>query len=217
MKKSTLLITALALNLFQATAFADHPARPVKTSEQAMAVAKLWANEAKLVDQKLGAAKTYSLVYAVDLLEIDEPEIHANHLIIRKDDGFAALVYPAHDAPKLNREHRLGLDGLSGMAGMVGMGGAAQAKSGAQLGSDVEARRHVDAWLKSNGADGMFELEDVVSMNQVFLVDLYDRKAHKLVNQAIVRAIDGYVSLVRPVKLPGRELKELPAYPAIRK
>lgn len=214
MKSRAILMTSLFLSLLPATGFAEHPARPVKSAEQALTLAKHWADDAKMVGLKIGQVKALSLVYAVDLVETDEPSIHANHLIIRKDDGFSALVYPAHDAPKLNREHRLGLDGLSGMAGMTGMSGATQSKSGNPIGSDVEARRHVDRWLQSNNAGEMFELEDVVSMNNVYLVDLFERKTHKVVNQAIVRTVDGYVSLVRSIKLPGREL---PAYSVIRK
>lgn len=210
--RSSALAAILLLSAIALPVSADHPPRPVKTEADALALARHWASDAKLAGLTVGEVKSIRLVYAVDLVESDEPEQHANHLFIRKDDGFVALIYPAHDAPKLNREHRLGLDGLSGMAGMTGTSGATQA--GARIGSDIEARRHVDGWLRSNGLGDQFALEDVTSMNNVYVVDLYERKAHKLVNQAIVRGVDGYVALVRPLKGAG---SNLPTLSGIRK
>lgn len=205
MKTDQLLAASvIAFALLISPSFADHPKRPVKSAAEAKALAKHWAGEAKLVGFALGDVKNLALIYAVDLVEEDEPDQHANHLIIRKEDGFSVLVYPAHDAPKLNREHRLGLDGLSGMSGMTGVSNAIQARPGSIINNDVEARRHVDNWLKENGLSGAYSLEDVTSMNNVYVVDLYERKAHRLMNQAIVRGVDGYVSVVRDLKLPDR-------------
>lgn len=203
----TLLLAACSLTFGAAPVAADHPPRPVKTETEARALAKHWANDAKLVGVAIGEVKSIRLVYAVDLVDADEPDQHANHLFIRKDDGFAALIYPAHNAPKLNREHQLGLDGLAGMGGMTGSGDASQ--TGRRVNSDVEARRHVETWLRSKGLGEQFGLEDVTSMNRVFVVDLYERKTHRLANQAIVRGVDGYVALVRPLKGGGRELPTL--------
>ena len=208
--RTALTTLALALSFTVTPVTADHPAKPVRTDAEAQSLARHWISDAKLAGLSIGEVKSLRLVYAVDLVESDEPDEHANHLFIRKDDGFAALIYPAHDAPRLNREHRLGLDGLTGMAGMTGTGSAAQ--SGTRVGSDVEARRHVNGWLTRNGLGDQFSLEDVTSMNNVFVVDLYERKAHKLVNQAIVRGVDGYVALVRPLKG-----LDLPTLSAIRK
>lgn len=179
---------------------ADNPQQAVISAEEAKTIAQKWASETKLAGLQLGEVKTFSLVFTVDLIEEGEPDVHSNHLIIRKDDGFASLVYPAHDAPKLSHQHRLGLEGLSGMTGMTGMSGATQNKRTQAIRHDGEARRHVAAWLKSNGVGGHYTLEDVVSMNGVFLVDLHDPKTHKLLNQAVARGIDGYVSLIRPTK-----------------
>ena len=195
----------LTLSLLTSTAIADHPKRPVKSATDALSLAKHWAAEAKMVGFSVGEVKTLSLLYAVDIVDADEPDLHANHLIIRKEDGFAVLVYPAHDAPKLSREHRLGLDGLAGMSGMTGVSSAKQAKASSVVQNDVEARRHVDSWLNNNGMEGLYSLEDVTSMNNVYVVDLYERKAHRLVNQAIVRGVDGYVSVVRDIKLPAQQ------------
>jgi len=197
---SAVLLIGSVLGSGIPNAFADHPARPVKTEAEAMKLARHWADDAKLVGLTLGEIKALRLAYVVDLVEADEPELHANHLFIRKEDGFVALIYPAHNAPKLNREHQLGLEGLAGMAGMSGMSGASQAKPGTRINNDRDARKQVGEWLRSNGIEEEFSLEDVTSMNNVFVVDLYQRKAHKMVNQAVVRGVDGYVALIRPVK-----------------
>lgn len=207
------LLLALSLALAAATVRAEHPPKVVETPQQALALAKHWIADARIAGVSVGEVKTLSLVYAIDVAETDDSELHANHLIIRKDDGFSTLVYPAHDAPKLSREHRLGLEGLVGMSGMTGMSGARQ-KPGARIGSDVEARRHVAEWLDVNGLGGRFALEDVTSMNYLYIVDLHDPKSHKVVNQAIVRGVDGYVSLVRKA---GADKQALPNFSPARR
>ncbi len=179
-------------------------AGPVTSSAAAKELAQSWLKNTSVVGLQVGPAKNLALVYFIDLLESDDPSLHTNHLVIRKEDGFASLVYPAHDAPKLSHEQRLGLDGLAGMSGMSGMSGSTQRKNsrGGSLAvaTDVDAKRGVEAWLWMNGFQDEYRLEDVTSMNNVFVVDLYEKKQHRLVNQAILRGVDGYVTLVRPVK-----------------
>ena len=195
-----LFFTLTSLFVVATTARAETPSKPVLTVEEARQIADKWAQTTNLAGLRLGDIKMTSLVYVADLIENDDPSIHANHLVIRREDGFAALIYPAHNAPRLDREHRLGLDGLAGMSGMTGMTGARQSMRGSPVENDVQARQHLQRWLSANGADG-YTLEDVVSMNAVFLIDMADRKTGKLLNQGIVRGTDGYVSMVRPIKL----------------
>jgi hypothetical protein len=195
------IVAALATGLVLSAAQASGP---IKSTTAAKELAQSWLKATSIVGLQVGPAKNLALVYFVDLLESDDPSLHTNHLVIRKEDGFASLIYPAHDAPKLSHEQRLGLDGLAGMSGMSGMSGSTQRKTskGGSLAvaTDVDARRGVEAWLWMNGFQDEYKLEDVTSMNNVFVVDLYEKKQHRLVNQAILRGVDGYVTLVRPVK-----------------
>lgn len=212
---------ALAAAAASPPARAEHPAKPVATSAQALELARHWTADARLAGVKVGEARSVGLVYTVDLAEDDgvgEPVLHANHLVVRKDDGFVALVYPAHDAPALNREHRLGLEGLAGMSGMTGMGGAAQPYRRLSVNTEAEARRNVEDWLQTNGLGGRFRIAEATRVHRIFLVDLDDARpaggARTPSNQAVVRAVDGYVSLVRAL---GPTVPSLPNFSAARR
>lgn len=169
--------------------------------EQARQHAQQWLEQTKIAGLSIGEIKSLGLVYIVDLIENDAASVHSNHLILRKEDGFSALVYPAHSSQELSTEQQFGMDGLTGMSGMTGMSGANQRKGNHAVKTDADARRGIEAWLWMNSLQDDFLLEDITSMHGLYLVDLYDKKTKKLANQAFVRAVDGYIALVRPLSM----------------
>lgn len=179
-------------------------AGPVETTEQAGKVAEEWIKTSGIVGVRVQDMRSSQLLFIAGLHEANDPEVHANQLLIRKEDGFAALVFPAHDNPAASPAQRLGMEGLTGMAGMSGtrrtqqqMGKGARP---APIRNIRDARRRLDAWLKMNGLHIM-QSGKVTAIEGIYVAELQDRDK-KLANEAVLRRVDGYITLVKPVKLP---------------
>ncbi len=89
------------------TIFVDSP-------ERARVLAQSWLRHAMAWGFTIGTVEDVGLVYVVSIVREDDPSKLRDHLIVRKQDGYAFPVFPL--APP-------GADVEMGTGGMSGMGG----------------------------------------------------------------------------------------------
>jgi hypothetical protein len=200
MSKLMKLVCCLAVLALSSPSWAD----PVTNADQARKLADEWIKASGIAGVAVHDMTTSSLLFIAGLHEVNDQQVHVNQLLIRKDDGFAALVVPAHDNPAASPSQRLGMEGLSGMSGMSGT-----RRSQQQMGkgsrptpvrSAAEAKRRLESWLAMNNLS-LLQAGKVTPVEGIYIAELHDPDK-KVVNEAVLRRVDGYITLVRPVKLP---------------
>ena len=159
--------------------------RPIKSSQEALAYVGEWLAASGLSALEAGKVQQENPFFLIELLNTREQRKVQNQLLIRKQDGMATLVYPAHGAIQANNNPH-----------------TPHNTTHFAISTAKEAQRGLDAWLWINGQTQL-HAKAPKDMGGFFIADIVNEKGVKK-NQAIVRKSDGFVQLINPILTPSQ-------------
>lgn len=198
--------------------------RALPTQKDARDYAEGWLMAAGLGDTVVGKLRTTGGLYVVDLHSRSGGKAMTNQLLLRKQDGYAVLVYPAGKAaekvaekaapadPQREAAIRNAMAGMSGMSGMSGTRGLYGGSGDASIAptfsvadflirTPSEANTAARLWLFQNGLKHL-RVGAIKEQGGVYIGQVLGENAGGVRNQFVIRRADGYIAMVNPVKVP---------------
>lgn len=210
--------------------------RPLPTQKDAREYAEGWLMAAGLGNTVVGKLRAAGGLYVVDLLPKSGGKTLTNQLLLRKQDGYAVLVYPAGTppAPEKVAEKAAPADpqreaalrnAMAGMAGMSGMSGTRGLYGGSPdpaiaptfstadflIRTPAEASTAARLWLFQNGLKNL-KVGAVKEQGGVYVGQVLARETGEQRNQFVIRRADGFIAMVNPVKFPPPTAGSAPAH-----
>lgn len=227
-----LALPALAQNTAPEKPAADQPRqigylinqRALSNAKDAAGYAEGWLRAAGMGDTVLGKTRTVGGLYVVDLHAKAGGKALSNQLLLRKQDGYAVLVYPAAKSgdppaekaatPDPAREAAIrnamaGMAGMSGMSGARGIyGGNADPNLAATFKTEdflirtpAEAGTAAKLWLFQNGVKNV-KVGAIKEQGGIYVGQILAKDSGESRNQFVLRRADGFIAMVNPIKVP---------------
>jgi hypothetical protein len=195
--------------------------RSLPTQKDAREYAEGWLMAAGLTDTVVGKLRPAGGLYVVDLHPKSGGKTLTNQLLLRKQDGYAVLVYPAGKPPEKSAEKSASADPQreaalrNAMAGMAGMSGTRGIYGGSAdpgiaptfstadflIRTPAEAGTAARLWLFQNGLKNL-KVGAIKEQGGVYVGQVLARENGEQRNQFVIRRADGFIAMVNPVKVP---------------